>query len=154
MYGTKSAAAAIHKAMTERGYSAQAWSEQELHPQLSDTFSSVDMVNFIFTMDLLNFSFWSELGPNDRFQVEYGGKLWTGYNSLVACLRKSLDAGLQITSPRFWRDHDFDDSGTSEALKYFESATDEKMPMMDERVAILHEASRTLESVSISGLRY
>ncbi|KAK1069071.1 hypothetical protein LTR12_014079 [Friedmanniomyces endolithicus] len=56
MYGTKTAAASIYKAMQERGYSTQAWSEHELHPKQTEGFSEIDVVNFIFTMDLLNFS--------------------------------------------------------------------------------------------------
>lgn len=56
MYGTKAAASSIHKAMQERGYSTQTWSQHELHPSVSDSFSEADLVNFVFTMDLLNFS--------------------------------------------------------------------------------------------------
>ncbi|KAK0343131.1 hypothetical protein LTR91_021965 [Friedmanniomyces endolithicus] len=56
MYGTKAAAVSIYKAMRERGYSTQAWSEHELHPKQTEGFSEIDAVNFIFTMDLLNFS--------------------------------------------------------------------------------------------------
>lgn len=57
MYGTKAAAASIYEAMQERRYSFDAWSDHELHPKLSEGFSEVEIVNFIFTMDLLNFSY-------------------------------------------------------------------------------------------------
>jgi len=56
MHGTKTAAAHIHKLMREREYSTPAWSEQELHPKPSEGFSDINIVNFVFTMDLLNFS--------------------------------------------------------------------------------------------------
>ncbi len=56
MYGTKAAAGSIYKAMQERGYSTQAWSEHVLHPKQIEGFSEIHVVNFIFTMDLLNFS--------------------------------------------------------------------------------------------------
>ena len=56
MAGTKSAALSIYSMMQERGYSTEAWSSHELHPKASEGFSDVDIVNFIFTMDLLNFS--------------------------------------------------------------------------------------------------
>ncbi|KAK5681689.1 hypothetical protein LTS10_006222 [Elasticomyces elasticus] len=141
MHGTKAAAASIYKAMQERNYSTQAWSEHELHPTLSDDFSEVDMVNFIFTMDLLNFSFWSALDETERFQVEYQGRRWTGYNSLVACLRRGLIEGVPITTPRYWKSHEC----TDDALhKVFRSATGEPMPMLDERMAILREAAAML----------
>jgi len=44
-------------------------------------------------MDLLNFSFWSELPDDERFAIEYRGKRWTGYWSLVAALQRALDDG-------------------------------------------------------------
>lgn len=56
MWGTKSAALRIWKTIQDRGYSIQAWSENELHPRLGEEFSEVEMANFVFTMDLLNFS--------------------------------------------------------------------------------------------------
>ena len=34
----------------------QAWSEHELHPKLGEELNEIEMVNFVFTMDLLNFS--------------------------------------------------------------------------------------------------
>ena len=57
MYGTKAAAASIYASMQERGYSTDSWSQHELHPTRSEGFSDLDIVNFVFTMDLLNFSF-------------------------------------------------------------------------------------------------
>ncbi|KAK5006128.1 hypothetical protein LTR28_006869 [Elasticomyces elasticus] len=57
MRGTQAAASLVHSQMLERGYSTQTWSEHELHPKSKDERT----VNFIFTVDLLNFSFWSEI---------------------------------------------------------------------------------------------
>ena len=57
MHGTKGAAASIYEAMQHRSYSTRTWGEHELHPMLSEGFSDVDLVNFVFTMDLLNFSY-------------------------------------------------------------------------------------------------
>jgi len=56
MYGTKAAAASIYAAMKERNYSTEAWGKHELHPTRDQGFSDVDIVNFVLTMDLLNFS--------------------------------------------------------------------------------------------------
>lgn len=88
--GTKAAANTIWDSMQKTGYNSRAWSAHELHPKAEDG-STVD---FIFTMDLLNFSFWSEKSNlNERFAVQYRGKLWTGYWSLVAALRRALEEG-------------------------------------------------------------
>lgn len=98
MRGTVAAAAMIREQMQQRSYSTKAWAEHELHPKAKDEATA----NFIFTMDLLNFSFWSELDEEQRFSVVYRGKRWTGYWSLVACLQRALDEGIPITSPWFW----------------------------------------------------
>lgn len=88
--GTKAAANTIWNSMQDAGNDSQAWSAHELHPKAEDG-STVD---FIFVMDLLNFSFWSEKSdPNERFAVQYRGKLWTGYWSLVAALQRALEEG-------------------------------------------------------------
>lgn len=87
--GTKAAAETIWLLTQQKSYSTQTWAEHELHPQTKDEAT----VNFIFTMNLLNFSFWSELPTEDRFAVEYKDRRWTGYWSLVAALQRALDEG-------------------------------------------------------------
>lgn len=87
------AADTIWAAMQEKGYSTETWSQHELHPKTKDE----DTLNFIFTMDLLNFSFWSELSEDERFCVNYRGKRWTGYWSMVALLQRALDEGMPLS---------------------------------------------------------
>jgi len=86
---TKAAAAMIYEQMQKKEYSRKTWSSHELHPKAKDE----STVAFIFTMDLLNFSFWSEKNEEERFAIEYKGKKWTGYWSLVAALQRALDEG-------------------------------------------------------------
>jgi hypothetical protein len=144
MYGTQGAAASIYKTMRERGYSTQTWSEHELHPKQSEGFSDINIVNFIFTMDLLNFSFWSDLPGEQRYQVEYRGRRWTGYSSLVACLRRAIDEGVPITTPSFWSDPACSDPTF---VRVFRSATDEEIPLLAERIRMLREAAEVLTEV-------
>lgn len=88
--------------------------------------------------------FWSELSEEQRYQVEYRGKRWTGYNSLVASLRRALDGGVPITTPRFWNSAE----ATDENLEMvFFGATDEKIPLLRERIDMLREAERVLHEV-------
>lgn len=89
MRSTKAAASMIYEQMQKKQYSTSTWSSHELHPKTKDE----KTVAFIFTMDLLNFSFWSEKNEEDRFSIEYKGKKWTGYWSLVAALNRALDEG-------------------------------------------------------------
>ena len=87
--GTKTAADSVWHLMQEKSYSTQTWSEHELHPKTKDEAT----LNFIFTMNLLNFSFWSELPVEERYAVDYKDQKWTGYWSLVAALQRALDEG-------------------------------------------------------------
>lgn len=141
MYGTLDAAELIFNQMQQRGYSTKSWSEHELHPSSSDM-SDEERLNFIFTVDLLNFSFWSEKSEDERFAVEYQGKRWTGYWSLVAALRRALDEGIAITSPHFW--HDEEDLTVGVLVRIFRSMTDEPMPLLAERFDVLKEAGEVL----------
>jgi hypothetical protein len=85
---TKAAASRIWTLMQQQSFSTQSWSKHELHPKGKDE----KTVDFIFTMDLLNFCFWSENEPA-RYEVEYNGREWSGYWSMVAALRRALDEG-------------------------------------------------------------
>lgn len=89
MRSCKNAAAHIYAKMQEKEYSPSTWSEHELHPKAKDETT----VAFIFTMDLLNFCFWSEKSDAERFAVSYRDRRWTGYWSLVAALQRALDEG-------------------------------------------------------------
>lgn len=95
MRATKDAAESIFAQMQESSYSPAAWSQHQLHPKTRDR----STLAFIFTMDLLNFSFWSSLPADERFAVEYRGKRWTGYWSLVASLQRALDDGSSSRLP-------------------------------------------------------
>ncbi|POR38356.1 Uncharacterized protein TPAR_01442 [Tolypocladium paradoxum] len=138
MRATKNAAESIHQQMQEKSYSTATWSEHELHPKAKDE----STVAFIFTMDLLNFSFWSELPDDERFAVEYRGKRWTGYWSLVASLQRALDESIPITNPHFW--HDEDECNLETLRHIFRSCTEEEMPMLQERLECLRESGQVL----------
>lgn len=102
---TKAAAETIWNSMRDKEYSTKIWSTHELHPSMTAIEDTDDenaaTVDFIFTMDLLNFCFWSDTKTTTkqekrRFQVEYRGKTWTGYWSLVAALRRAVDEGMWV----------------------------------------------------------
>jgi len=89
MRSTKRAAAYIYDQMQQQQYSTETWATHELHPKIKDE----STVAFIFTMDLLNFSFWSPRPEGERFAISYRDKTWTGYWSLVAALQRALEEG-------------------------------------------------------------
>ncbi|CRK16493.1 hypothetical protein BN1708_011782 [Verticillium longisporum] len=138
MRATKAAAETIHAQMQHKSYSPATWSQHELHPKAKDE----STLAFIFTMDLLNFSFWSELPEDERFAIEYRGRKWTGYWSLVAALQRALEEGIPITTSDYWQS---EDECTLDALRHvFRSATDEEMPLLSERLVCLREAGQVL----------
>lgn len=142
MQGTKAAAASIYQMISEKEYSTGDWSKHELHPKAKDE-STLD---FIFLMDLLNFSFWSDAeNPEQCFAVDYRGKRWTGYWSLVAVLQRALDEGIPIASPSFWTD---EAACTDETLRHvFRSSTTVDNPLLDDRIYCMREAGYVLQEV-------
>ncbi|KZZ98501.1 hypothetical protein AAL_03019 [Moelleriella libera RCEF 2490] len=139
MRATKTAAENIYAQMQEKNYSMATWAEHELHPKTKDE----NTVAFIFTMDLLNFSFWSELPDDERFAIEYRGRQWTGYWSLVAAMQRALDENIPITDPHYWRNSE---KCNLEALRHvFRSSTDEEMPLLQERLDCLRECGIVLD---------
>jgi hypothetical protein len=142
MRASKKAAATIYEQMQEKSYSTATWSEHQLHPKTKDE----STVAFIFTMDLLNFSFWSELPDEERFAIDYQDQIWTGYWSLVAAMQRALDDGIPITDPHYWQN---EEECTLESLRHvFRSCTEEEMPLLQERLDCLREAGRVLYEVS------
>lgn len=146
MRATKAAAAMIWTQMQAKDYSTQNWSDHPLHPKARNDAT----VAFIFTMDLLNFSFWSAAEDQDeRYAVEYRGSKWTGYASLLAGMQRAIEEGVPITDPHYWQD---EHECTLESLGHvFRSCTDEEMPLLRERLECLREAGQVLYEVSLRG---
>ena len=138
MRGTKLAAETIWSLVQEKDFSTRAWSQHELHPKAKDE----GTVDFIFLMDLLNFSFWSD--EKDAFTVKYHDKRWTGYWSLVACIQRALEEGIAITSPSFWID---EGNCSDDLLRHvFRSSTSVALPLLEERIQCIRNAGHVLES--------
>ncbi|KAF2869599.1 hypothetical protein BDV95DRAFT_575853 [Massariosphaeria phaeospora] len=139
MRHTKLAAISVLEEMQKREYSTTAWAKHQLHPEAKDE----STVRFIFTVDLLNFSFWSEKSDDERYAVTYRGKKWTGYWSLVAAIQRALDEEIPITDSDFWIN---EEECTDEVLRsVFRSDTEAEIPMFEERVKCLREAGQILQ---------
>lgn len=144
----KHAARSIHSSLIEHPYSTESWSHHPLNPKGKDR-STVD---WIFVVDLLNFSFWSNVDDldtgrpeSDRFTVRYRGNSYTGYWSLVAAVNRALDSGIPFTSPEFWRKR-----LTLEMLgDVFKSDTKEQIPLLAERYQVLKEAGQSFEKLGV-----
>lgn len=140
--GTQDAAAIVWSLMQKKGYSRSSWSKHELHPSV-DLLGEEATARFIFTMDLLNFCFWSESHDSEKgFTIEWQDKKWTGYNALVAALQRALDEGLDITTPDFWQNEE--DCNLDTLKHVFRSETEEGIPMLEQRLQCLREAGTIL----------
>ena len=58
--------------------------DNPLHPQNTP---ETDLCNWIFFIDLMNFSFWSD-NPEIPFTVKYEENLYTGYWALCAAIKR------------------------------------------------------------------
>jgi hypothetical protein len=84
----KKAAAAVDESKIQ-AYSFDNWKASTLHPQTMDSSTA----EFIFLLDLLNFSFWSPEGD-----VPFTVEGYTGYQSLCALIQRALREGTPVTS--------------------------------------------------------
>jgi len=105
-----------------------------LHPKDPDEPSTVD---WIFLIDTLNFSFWSE--PDTYYKVTYHNETYTGYWSLCAAVNRAIEEGYNITSP------DYYSTVTLEILQHiFRSDSGIEIPLLKERHKILNETGKCL----------
>ncbi|KAG0237734.1 hypothetical protein BGW42_000140 [Actinomortierella wolfii] len=121
------------------------WKEHPLNPKECNETT----VEWIFFVDLLNFSFWSDVDIQDtgvphpdRYRVTFDGVGYTGYWSMVAAVNRALAEGIPITTPSFFASPEkFPDD---EIARVFRSDTIEPIPMLKERIAVIREAGRVL----------
>ncbi|XP_038054260.1 queuosine salvage protein-like [Patiria miniata] len=132
--GATDVANMIFKSLKKNEYSVEAWKQHDLHPKLM----TKETVDWIFVLDTLNFSFWSEANDK-RFLVDYRGSLHSGYWALCAAINRALDENIPITSASYYS------RITVDQLRHiFRSATDTDIPLLDKRLEHLHEAGTVL----------
>ncbi len=140
------------------------WSNNELNYSYDSNSKNDDehnefLVNWIFLIDLLNFSFWSDYDLADdgignlkfeRFTIKLNEKLYTGYWSLIAIIKRAIEIDkIDITNPYFWieKNKNNDDRLDFELFKYiFRSETKENIPMLKERFDILKEVGYIMKN--------
>ncbi|NXX11207.1 QSPP protein, partial [Podargus strigoides] len=106
----------------------------ELNPQAA----SEEAVDWVFLVDTLNFSFWSER-EEEKYLVKYRGKTYSGYWSLCAAVNRALDDGIPITSASYFA------TMTPDQFRYaFRSDTEVPIPLIEERRQVLNESGTVL----------
>ena len=82
--------------------------------------------------------------PSKPFTVDYNGKPYTGYWSLIAVLRRALDDQIPITSPDYWISPSFSVSHFRYIFRPTNPSTHLPMPMLKQRHRILQETGHIL----------
>ncbi|KAI8093723.1 uncharacterized protein BX664DRAFT_295627 [Halteromyces radiatus] len=128
--------------MQEREYSTKTWNQHVLNPKQLNQHT----VDWIFLVDLLNFSFWSDLDhadkatPHpDRYAITYQGVAYTGYWSLCAAINRALDHGIPVTTFKYLAE-----ANESELALIFKSDTKEEIPMLKERIELMKHAGKVM----------
>ena len=94
--GIHALAGKIESLIASKTYSLSSWKQHSLHPQDLDRRT----VDWIFFIDLMNFSFWSD-NPEIDFTVEHGGERHVDYWALCSVVRRALDEGIPILNAKY-----------------------------------------------------
>ncbi|KAL1705492.1 hypothetical protein EV121DRAFT_279623 [Schizophyllum commune] len=155
--GVEAAAQYIHHKMLSESYSPRTWRTHPLHIIPDDTKplhdpANVRVLDWIFLISSLNFSFWSEReGTEAKYGVEWQEswtdtrpKVFTGYWSLVAALNRALSEGIPIIDPKFYADSDACPDDLIAHVFRRAPQAEEDIPLLQERINILRENGRIL----------
>jgi len=123
----------IARGVEADNYGTHSWAQHALNPKQKDQ----NTVNWIFVIDLLNFSFWSD--ETEPFTVRYKGEDYRGYWSLCAAINRALDEGYSITSPSFYANLDL-----KTFQHIFRSDSPNQIPLSKERFEILTTTGKIL----------
>lgn len=94
-------------------------------------------VDFLGVDSSINFCFTNPT-TKERFQVKYKGEVFSGYFAMLACLKRALDEGIPILDCKWLKNITY-----KQGENVFRGIT--RIPLFEERIAILHEVGRTLE---------
>ncbi|GLB38637.1 putative potential Queuosine, Q, salvage protein family protein [Lyophyllum shimeji] len=156
--GVKMAAKHIRQKISTESYTPRTWRTHPLHLVPPDPYIATDPINkqildWIFLISALNFSFWSEKeGRPDRYGVEWrdrwgsdARKVWTGYWSLVASLNRALaDDDVPITDPNFYSSETACPDSLIEHVFRPAEQSAETIPLLRQRIAVMREVGSVL----------
>ena len=129
----KECAKKILPQMKNQAFDADIYSTHECHPQPD----SDDGAQWVFLIDCLNFSFWTD--SEEKFQLLYKGKNYTGYFALCAAIIRAKSEGVPILDAEYCSKINED-----QVDKIFASSTNVKVPLLQKRVEIMREFGTVL----------
>jgi len=150
--GISVAAQHIYRKLKIESYTPRTWRTHPLHllplePYITSQPSHKLVLNWIFLISALNFSFWSPReGHPDRYGVEWQtgwedpkAKVWTGYWSLVASLNRALSDNIPITEPYFYSSEALCPDSLLSSVFRASCQSKETIPLLKERIAVMRE---------------
>nr|XP_002129448.1 queuosine salvage protein-like [Ciona intestinalis] len=105
-----------------------------LHPDVANETA----IDFIFAVDTLNFSFWSD-NPEEKYKVKYKGEFYSGYWSIVAALKRAEDEGRPVFSAKYMSSVEKD-----EFAHILRSDSSVQISLLEERLHAFNEAGQVL----------
>src|SRR5262249_23259745 len=97
-----------------------------------------DSIDFILVADSIDTAF-TDFKTHTKFQVDFQDQHWSDSDAMFACLKRALDAEIPVTNGKF-------------LAKISREELDEiftgniPMPMLDEKLAVLHQVGAVLAS--------
>lgn len=98
--------------------------------------SGEETVAYLLVLDTLNFCFWPPAGKS-RWEIEYRGKIFSGYYALALSLKRALEQGLPLTDAAYL-------AGMSLPEMQRILAGRGELQLMDRRIENLRELGRVL----------
>ena len=95
-----------------------------------------EAIDFILVADSIDTAF-TDFSTHEKFQVDFAGQHWSDSDAEFACLKQALDAGKPILDGKYLAK-----ISRSELDEIF--AGNIKMPMLDEKLAVLHQVGAVL----------
>ncbi|CDI97224.1 protein of unknown function DUF2419 [Echinococcus multilocularis] len=117
------------------GFFYDSWHAQDMHPKAA----SSSTVNWVFLVDSLNFSFWTEKGV-PKYVVTFKGQPYTGYMALCAAVNRALEEGINLLDPKVLSNLTLERSQSI----FRADDPDVEIPLLEARLQIMHEHATTL----------
>ncbi|KAI8324214.1 hypothetical protein GQ54DRAFT_79689 [Martensiomyces pterosporus] len=138
--GVRKAAQGIMDRMKTTGYSTAEWKKNTLTPSVADDAA----IEWIFVVDALNFSFWSDKGgsPEKQYTVSLDGHAYKGYWTLCAAINRAIREGVKMTDAQFYSK--VERKELAYVFRTDDPQTQESIPMLDQRMEVLHEVGGVL----------
>jgi Potential Queuosine, Q, salvage protein family len=95
-----------------------------------------EAIDFILVADSIDTAF-TDFLTHEKFQVNFAGQHWSDSDAEFACLKRALDAGKPLLDGRYLAK-----ISSGELDEIF--AGNMKMPMLDEKLAVLHQVGAVL----------